>query len=696
MISQMKKIAILLMAFTWSSAFSQLDWELIHGTDSMKVFNSIFMTDTSHIWGAGEYQVCFSNDGGYQWEVQHFDQNHYFNDLFFLDNMTGWAIGWSIVLKTIDGGLNWILQSLPNPSGLDVEAVFFINSDTGWIAGSYQTIYRTYDGGENWTRQHDPQIAGNYWLYDIHFFDGLHGCAAGGTWDSPEHPIIFTTEDGGDNWIEIFPEGSGMIQGIQFVNELVVWACDNNGYLYRSIDAGFNWDVAQDLPMIYPEAMRFFNENDAVLGGGTRIAVTTDGWYDWEDVDLGGASNVIDFCFTDERKGVASGSGNIFKSADGGFTWKRVNDRFKQIAFFSQTNGWVIQYYPNRSLMNSTDGGLNWSEVDAGFSGKALKMSFPTGLSGFIMTNHFELLKTSDAGSTWEIIQLPVVSVPLTDMQFLDEYTGFICVGPNWLCKTTDGGLVWESKIIDTLDYITGVEFINSLEGWVIASEGMLAHTFDGGNTWTFSLLPVFSFSDIDFTDPLTGFIVSYSTGTAFRTTDGGITWQYLDLPLFAPEYLSFADAYHGWIADKYKLFYTSDGGDSWNEILDAHSANFMDEITDLFVLDSANAWICTLDGRVFSCSDLLEINENSPIPAIKLYPNPVKDQLNIELNGVNQNDYNLRIFSIDGKLMLSKYLKTNGLSQIITLDLSGYSNSIYFLNILGKDIYESFKIVKL
>jgi len=33
---------------------------------------------------------------------------------------------------------------------MDVNAVYFVNKDTGWIAGSYKMIYGTYDGGDNW------------------------------------------------------------------------------------------------------------------------------------------------------------------------------------------------------------------------------------------------------------------------------------------------------------------------------------------------------------------------------------------------------------------------------------------------------------------------------------------------------------------------------------------------------------------
>ena len=84
----MKKLICLFAAFAWFSVNAQQEWELIHGSDSLKVFECIYMTDTEHIWGAGERFISVSHDGGYQWEMQFEGYSYYFKDLFFIDSLT--------------------------------------------------------------------------------------------------------------------------------------------------------------------------------------------------------------------------------------------------------------------------------------------------------------------------------------------------------------------------------------------------------------------------------------------------------------------------------------------------------------------------------------------------------------------------------------------------------------------------------
>jgi photosystem II stability/assembly factor-like uncharacterized protein len=44
----------------------------------------------------------------------------------------------------------WVQQSSGTTAGL--RSVFFINAQTGWVAGDTNFILRTKDGGANWER----------------------------------------------------------------------------------------------------------------------------------------------------------------------------------------------------------------------------------------------------------------------------------------------------------------------------------------------------------------------------------------------------------------------------------------------------------------------------------------------------------------------------------------------------------------
>ena len=74
-----------------------------------------------------------------QWFAQNVSSQNYLRDIFALDENTAIAVGSDynsyngIILKTIDGGENWVDKS--NDTVLYNSSVFFINADTGWIAG---------------------------------------------------------------------------------------------------------------------------------------------------------------------------------------------------------------------------------------------------------------------------------------------------------------------------------------------------------------------------------------------------------------------------------------------------------------------------------------------------------------------------------------------------------------------------------
>jgi hypothetical protein len=160
------------------------------------------------------------------------------------------------------------------------------------------------------------------------------------------------------------------------------------------------------------------------------------------------------------------------------------------------------------------------------------------------------------------------------------------------------------------------------------------------------------------------------------------------------PINIEFSDPLNGWLTDDRNIYRTTDGGINWTQFQNLQSSNHWYFIQDLFILDSNSAWICTLDGRVFSLSLLQSTDENVEPELISYYPNPVSYQLTIELNNEIRGPLSIRIFSIDGKLVSSWHY--SGLSQDrLTIDLSSYPGGLYLLNCQGSSISESFKLVK-
>jgi hypothetical protein len=91
--------------------------------------------------------------------------------VFFTDSNNGWAVGFGgVILNTTNGGTSWHFQNSGITSHL--YSVHFSNADIGWTAGS--AVLKTVNGGQNWFTQTVP-FGGN----DLFFIDTNKGWLVG-------------------------------------------------------------------------------------------------------------------------------------------------------------------------------------------------------------------------------------------------------------------------------------------------------------------------------------------------------------------------------------------------------------------------------------------------------------------------------------------------------------------------------------
>ena len=208
--------------------------------------------------------------------------------------------------------------------------------------------------------------------------------------------------------------------------------------------------------------------------------------------------------------------------------------------------------------------------------------------------------KTGDRGLVAEGVGDGGVELQVTGM--LVEDLGLFGIDQGWvqsngrLLLTEDGGEVWlDATPTDTA--IMGASFTDRANGWLVGrpADGRLAvyQTVDGGSTWTTSVMPLsiqeaFEVAEA-WIDPLDGDNAwvslklrsgsSFSLGRLFYTADGGVSWQERDMPL--GEAVSFLDDQEGWTAgglDGDLLYSTLDGGGTWQrqELIDpGHALEF-------------------------------------------------------------------------------------------------------------------------
>ncbi|MDI6832879.1 MAG: T9SS type A sorting domain-containing protein [Bacteroidales bacterium] len=79
----------------------------------------------------------------------------------------------------------------------------------------------------------------------------------------------------------------------------------------------------------------------------------------------------------------------------------------------------------------------------------------------------------------------------------------------------------------------------------------------------------------------------------------------------------------------------------------------------------------------------------------VNIYPNPVQDKLNIEINGLIDNDLSIEFFDINGEKLLNKNFNNNSDVIYETIDLSNYANGVYFIIIKSNNLIKTEKIIK-
>ncbi len=184
------------------------------------------------------------------------------DDVFFLDANTGWLAGAnSDIRKTTNGGSSWTIQSAPVSGSL--RSIYFINPNEGWIVGGdYDTInhqgingliLRTTNGGTTWTAQVSNAM---YQFNGVHFINNLNGWVCG-LKDSASPGVFFKTTDGGNTWVEIMGPsvsiGKYSLFAIEFIdtqNGFAVgggnragWQGSHFGIFLKTTNGGNQWVV---------------------------------------------------------------------------------------------------------------------------------------------------------------------------------------------------------------------------------------------------------------------------------------------------------------------------------------------------------------------------------------------------------------------------------------------------------------------
>lgn len=701
-----KQFLFLSIAVLFSTIIlSQNPWVQIHPYPTAQDYYDTFFVNEQKGYIVGKKGlIMFTDDGGTTWEKQYENEDRQFKSVFFIDENEGWVAGWGQIYHTINGGEYWEMQDRPIIFG-DLQDIFFINQDTGWVVGSYKIILKTTDGGENWVKVMNSTVSQMNFV-SVYFTDAIHGCAVGGTSSGQDEAITMVTEDGGNTWIDTSPDDIHKLNSVYFINQDTGFACGFRETILKTNDGGSTWSLKHNDPIggFLNEIYLFDDLNGMALSGNHNF-FTEDGGNNWTEQYqvMGGTTHIEGFDAFNDSAGFAVGAwGRIVKTTNMGNDWERIDNStshpYYGIGFFDELNGLAIlePTYDNHIMMTN-DGGYSWFEKQINVGSNLYDISLPSVTVGYLLANkNDKLVKTINGGHDWTILNLPeTIDGYYNTIQFLDEQIGYVCGTYGQIFKTTDGGLTWNDKSISSQPFLRGMSFINENEGWLIDYYGKVIKTTTGGSSYSFQTLEdnniTYTPISIFFVNNLVGYITT-NEGAIFKTIDSGDQWDVV-FSFSDGEYsnIYFLDENRGWYKSHYGIYYTDNGGESWDLQMDY---GFGGALYEIFFLDEENGWFSGVNSIVskyvspVSIDEVKEQNEH-----ITIYPNPTNDELLLSTILPVDKISRYEIYDINGRMLVSSNILQN--TKIISIDISKLKTGIYVIKAQVNRHYSFSKFVK-
>ena len=203
---------------------------------------AISFSDSAHgVIGGGDGVILTTIDGGLHWDRRSSATNQRLLKVQALEALHEYAVGaFGTFLSSVDGGITWRPHKLPWDQLVsrlsdefghiepNLNAVWFVSPQRGWIVGEFGLVLSTSDGGATWSATKYgvdlPQ------LYDVVFQNDSNGWIAG------QMGTLMRTSDEGRTWTTITVAITNDLDGIAIHNGWCIAVGDRAAILMHGVD----------------------------------------------------------------------------------------------------------------------------------------------------------------------------------------------------------------------------------------------------------------------------------------------------------------------------------------------------------------------------------------------------------------------------------------------------------------------------
>ncbi|MBR9975348.1 MAG: hypothetical protein KFF77_07185 [Bacteroidetes bacterium] len=282
-----------------------------------------------------------------------------------------------------------------------------------------------------------------------------------------------------------------------------LWLARDTARISRSLDDGHTWaDLTLPDTEVSVLSVFAFDKDNVVAGtggpqslmntGSGHIWKSTDGGATWRDMLYGIDSRFGNIHFWDAQRGIAVAQGvndssDVYLTEDGGESWMHVPQRlnaripfYNTLHFFDEQYGWFASsnYYDrgDASVFRTLDGGQTWEEKSAGTDiDFVADITFVDALKGWLVDDvGHRVRRTVSGGGRWISAFYPMAGERLVGLHADPHSRAVWVLGDQYAWVTKDDGATWTKTTLVPSGRMLGCAFADSLTGWAVTLTGIV------------------------------------------------------------------------------------------------------------------------------------------------------------------------------------------------------------------------------